>query len=295
MDQSMASGFDYDNAFARNLGWVSEAEQAKLRRARIAIAGLGGVGGFHATTLARLGVGGFSVADFDAFDYPNFNRQAGAMVSTVGKPKAEVIPAMIRDIDPDADVRVFPKGISESNVEAFLDGASVYVDSLDFFAFEARQLAFATCRRMGIPAVTAAPLGMGTSVLVFTPDGMSFDDYFGFDGCSDEEKALRFLVGLAPRRLHSAYLVEPDRINLKERRGPSTVMGCMLCAGVAATETLKLVLGRGGVRPAPWGFHFDAYTNRFVRTWRPGGHRNPLQRLAIRLGMQMLSRAKSAG
>ncbi len=292
MSQSMASGFDYDNAFSRNLGWTTEAEQARLRNARVAVAGLGGVGGFHVTTLARLGVGKFSIADFDAFDYPNFNRQAGAMVSTVGKQKAEVITAMTKDINPEADIRVFPKGVDESNIETFLDGASVYVDGLDFFAFKARQLAFATCHRLGIPAVTAAPLGMGTSVLVFLPGGMSFEDYFGFEGRSDTEKALRFLVGLAPRRLHNEYLVEPNRISLKDRKGPSTVMGCMLCAGAAATETLKLILNRGDVRGAPWGYHFDAYTNRLVRTWRPGGHRNPLQRMAISIGARML--AKSA-
>ena len=51
------NAFDYDTAFTRNIGWVTPVEQQKLRRARVAIAGLGGVGGFHLLTLARLGIG----------------------------------------------------------------------------------------------------------------------------------------------------------------------------------------------------------------------------------------------
>ena len=47
--------FSYDEAFSRNIGWVTEAEQQALRGKRVAIAGLGGVGGVHFLTLARLG------------------------------------------------------------------------------------------------------------------------------------------------------------------------------------------------------------------------------------------------
>ena len=72
-------------------------------------------------------------------------------------------------------------------------------------------------------------------------------------------------------------------------------MGCELCAGLAATQALKLLLGRGRVLAAPWGQQFDAYENRLHRTWRPGGNRHPLQRLAIRLGERALaSRLASA-
>src|SRR5512134_4146138 len=83
--------FNYDEAFSRNIGWVTEAEQAALRSKRVAIAGLGGVGGVHLLTLARLGIGAFTLAEFDSFDLANFNRQAGAMVSTAGRPKLDVL------------------------------------------------------------------------------------------------------------------------------------------------------------------------------------------------------------
>jgi tRNA A37 threonylcarbamoyladenosine dehydratase len=71
----MPEQFDYSSAFSRNIGWVTADEQAKLRDSRVAIAGLGGVGGPHLLTLARLGVGKFNIADFDRFELQNFNRQ----------------------------------------------------------------------------------------------------------------------------------------------------------------------------------------------------------------------------
>lgn len=284
----MSRPFSYEEAFSRNLGWTTESEQSRLRSSRVAVAGLGGVGGFHVLTLARLGVGAFNLSDFDRFDIPNFNRQAGATLSTVGRSKLDVLQEQAKDINPDTDIRSFPQGVNVQNIDAFLDGVDVYVDGLDFFAFEARKLTFAACARKGIPAVTAAPLGMGTAVLVFLPGGMSFEDYFQWQGCDETEMALRFLVGLAPAGLHRGYLMEPGRISLAEKRGPSTAMGCYLCAGAAATETLKILLGRGQVRAAPWGYQFDAYTQRLQRTWRPGGNRHPLQRLALAIGRRTL-------
>lgn len=102
--------------------------------------------------------------------------------------------------------------------------------------------------------------------------------------------ALRFLIGLAPAMLHRAYLVEPVAVDLAAGRGPSTAMACQLCAGIAATEALKILLGRGPVLAAPRGMQFDAYRNRVVHTWRPFGNRNPLQRLALMIARRLLAK-----
>lgn len=291
----MPEGFVYDEAFARNVGWVERREQSALQGKRVAIAGMGGVGGVHLLTLARLGVGSFHIADFDRFDIANFNRQAGAMMSTLGQPKAAVLERMARDINPEIEVRVFESGVNASNLADFLAGVDVYIDGLDFFAFDARQATFEACEAGGIPAITAAPLGMGAALLNFLPGQMGFEEYFGWGNHSDDEKALRFLIGLSPAGLHRTYLVDPSMVNLSERRGPSTIMGCQLCAGVAATEALKIMLDRGSVRPAPHGYQFDAYRNKVVRTWRPGGHRHPIQQLALWVGRQQLRRMREAG
>lgn len=288
------STFDYNEAFSRNLGWFTEVEQQKLRDSTVAIAGLGGVGGIHLLTLARLGVGRFHIADFDTFDVANFNRQVGATMSTLGQRKLDVLAAQARDINPEVRLTLFPQGVSADSPDDFLRGADIYIDSLDFFAFAARRATFAACHRLRIPAVTAAPLGMGSALLVFLPDRMSFEEYFRLEGCDETEQALRFLVGLAPAGLHRPYLVDPSRIDLAARRGPSTMIACNLCAGFAAAEGIKLLLGRGEVRAAPWGLQYDAFRNKLVRTWRPGGNNNPLQRLIMTIGRRQLARKPSA-
>ncbi len=269
--------FDYEAAFSRNIGWVTESEQEKLRNSRVAIGGLGGVGGVHLLTLARLGIGCFNIADFDVFDIVNFNRQVGATVNTLNHSKIDVLAEMACQINPELELKLFPDGIQHDSLDEFLQGVDLYVDGLDFFAFSARRLTFFACERMGIPVVTAAPLGLGTALLVFGPGGMPFEDYFGFEGCDEMEMAIRFLVGLSPAMLQRGYVADMSRISLAERRGPSSIAACQLCAGVAAVESLKLLLGRGGVKLAPWGSQFDAYRMVYKKTWRPGGYKNPLQ------------------
>lgn len=286
--------FAYEQAFARNIGWLTHDEQQRLRGKRVAIAGLGGVGGAHLLTLARLGIGKFHIADLDTFDLVNFNRQAGAFTSTLEQPKADVLLKMALDINPELDIRVFRDGVNANNIDTFLDHVDLYVDGLDFFVFAARAMTFARCHALKIPAVTAAPLGMGSAVLCFMPDGMSFEDYFGFEARSEEELALRFMIGLSPRMLQRPYLVDPSAVNLEARRGPSTIMACDLCAGLAATESLKILLGRGKVRAAPFGYQFDAYRNKLVKTWRPFGHRNPIQRLMLAVARRQLAALRQA-
>ncbi len=275
--------FAYEEAFSRTLGWITASEQQRLRLARVAIAGLGGVGGAHAQTLARLGIGKFRLADFDRFELPNFNRQFGAVVSNIGRLKTGVISAAVSDINPEAEIDVWEKELKPEEAAAFLTGADIYIDAMDFYALEVRRALFAAARAQGIPAVTAAPIGMGVAWLTFVPDGLSCDDYFGFSGANDEADYARFLMGLAPRGLHRSSLLDPSRIDFENRKAPSTPMGCMLCAGVAATEALKLLLGRAGVKPAPWFHQFDVAAGRFVSRRGWFGARNPMRQLKLAL------------
>lgn len=284
--------FDSRRAFVRNLGWVTPDEQAVLRGRRAAIAGLGGVGGSHLVTLARLGIERFSIADLDVFEIENFNRQFGARTSTIGRPKTEVLAETARDINPNVRLRMFGDGVHTGNLDEFLDGVDLYVDGLDFFAVTERRAVFAACADKGIPAITAAPLGMGAAVLNFLPGHMTFEEYFAMAGFTENEQLLRFFVGLAPAGLQQRYLVDPSSIDLANHRGPSTAMGCELCAGVAATQALKILLNRGRVLAAPHVLQYDAYLNKVRHTWRPGGNRNPLQRLTLALARERLARER---
>jgi molybdopterin/thiamine biosynthesis adenylyltransferase len=280
--------FDYDEAFSRNLGWLTPQEQQQLRHARVAVAGMGGVGGVHVQALSRLGVGALTLTDLDSFEIANFNRQAGAAVSTLGHPKVEVMRSQALDVNPETDIRVFPDGISEGNLADFLEHSDLLIDAIDFFANPLRPALYRAARERGIPVVCAAPLGAGASLLCFLPGGMTFEDYFGFGGCDDITMAVRFLVGMSPRLPQRHYLAYPEIVDFVRQRVPSLGIGCQFAAGMAVTAAMKLLLGRGGVKGAPHSDQYDAYLARSYRSWRPGGYRNPLQKLAERLVVSQL-------
>ncbi|MEM6682141.1 MAG: ThiF family adenylyltransferase [Pseudomonadota bacterium] len=276
--------FDYGTAFSRNIGWLSQWEQQRLRRAKVAVAGAGGVGGIHLQTLTRLGFGRFHVADLDSFELANFNRQAGATLATLGADKAAVARNLVRDINPEAHVDVFSSGVTLDNLDAFLSGVDVYIDGLDFFVLDIRAALFRRAREKGITCITAAPIGMGAGFLIFTPDSMSFDAFFQIKNVGDDvDDAAAFLLGLTPAMLQRGYLVDEARVDLRGQRGPSTAIACQLCAGVAATEAVKAVLGRGIRRPAPYYHHFDAYRMTFVSRKLIGGGSHPLQQVKRKL------------
>lgn len=276
----MNTPFNYFTAFSRNIGWVTREEQAALRDKRVAVAGMGGVGGSHLITLARLGVGHFNIADLDDFDLPNFNRQYGAGMSTLGQPKLDVMARTVQDINPEIGIRYFDSGVDEANLEEFLTGVDLYMDSLDIFALDIRRQVFQRCYELGIPTLTAAPMGMGTAMLIFLPGKMSFEEYFCLDDVTAfEDKIIKFVIGVSPSVQQRHYLVDRSSVNFLQQKVPSTAMGIELAAGVAGSNALKLLLHRGPVIHAPHGLHFDAYRNRLIKTWRPFGNRHPLQRL----------------
>lgn len=286
-DKHMAI-FSYHEAFARNLGLVTPEEQEILRRSRVAIPGLGGVGGIHLITLARLGIGKFHIADLDTYDLVNFNRQFGATMETLGRPKAQTMEEILKSINPEADVTIFPEGVNADSMDDFLKDVDVVVDSIDAFAPQARSLLFNACERYGVPIVTAGPIGMGTAWITFMPGSMRFEDYFGLKGRTEIEQVLFFVLGLAGTGYHLKSLVDPSYLNLSAKKGPSTAIGCTLAAGVAGTEVLKLLLKRGNVRAAPWYHHFDAYTGRWKRGYLWRGAKNPVMQLKRSLALAKL-------
>src|SRR5579863_9803517 len=267
----MTEPFSYERAFRRNIGWVTREEQQILRRKRVAIGGLGGCGGSYVTTLARLGIGSFTLADFDVFEMVNFNRQAGAKMSTVGKPKLDVMRAAALDINPELQIRSFPEGIREGHVDDFLEGASIYIDAIDAFALEMRRKIYARCRALGIPAVLSVPLGMGAAFLIFMPDGMSLEEWFRFEDVEPAKRIVNFIVGASPAATHHSYLADASTVNLETRDFPSTGLACEICAGVTAAQTVKILLGRGKIEAVPTYHNFDAYACVYKKGTIRGG------------------------
>jgi len=269
----------YQEAFQRNIGLIGESEQAALRRARVAVAGVGGVGGLHLLALARIGIGRFHLADLDTFEVSNFNRQFGATIETVGQPKVEVMARMVKSINPSAEIVLFPVGVQPTNVLQFLTGVDVVVDGIDFFAYDHRRLLFNAAREGGIHVITSGPIGYGSTLQVFSPSGMSFDSYFGIhDTSTDLEKFAAFAVGIAPKVLHRRYM-DLSKVRRSAAQGPVVAPACMICSGLVAAEAVNVVLRRRPIKAVPYYFQFDPYLQVYRKGYLWGGSRHPLQRL----------------
>ncbi len=96
-----------ENQFLRTQWLLGEAAMERLKKARVAVFGIGGVGGYVAEALARSGVFSLDLIDKDLVSLTNLNRQIVALHSTVGRPKVDVMKERILDINPQAQVRTY--------------------------------------------------------------------------------------------------------------------------------------------------------------------------------------------
>lgn len=272
----MSIEFNYQQAFTRNLGWVSPNEQSIIQGKRIAIAGMGGVGGVHLINFIRMGYEKFHIADPDFFELANFNRQFGASMDSLEQNKAEVMVKLARSINPNVQIKVFPEGVTTENISEFLKDIDAYVDGLDIFEIEIREKVFSYCYQQKIGAFTYGPVGMGVAGTAFLPNKMSFENYFGMSKVSLSEKIYRFVVGISPAFLHMKAIKDISYFDLKSRKTGSTIMGCSISSGVIVTEVTKYLLKRGDVIAAPVTIQYDSFSQRFKRKFSWGGRLNPL-------------------
>ena len=134
---------------------------ARLRRARVAVFGLGGVGGSAVEALARFGIGALDLIDHDRISPSNLNRQVLALHSTLGLPKVEAAAARIKDIDPAIQVRTFQTFYLPENRDLFDFAAYDYVlDCID--TVTAKLDLILRCREAGTPILCA--LGTGNKL-----------------------------------------------------------------------------------------------------------------------------------
>ncbi|GAB7023997.1 ThiF family adenylyltransferase [Salidesulfovibrio brasiliensis] len=268
-------------AFSRNIGLLSANEQDRLMRRRVGIPGMGGVGGSHLMSMVRAGIGAFSIADMDAYNPVNVNRQYGAASSSFGRDKLETMAKSALDANPHLDLRTFPEGVTRDNVDEFLDDVDIVLDGLDFFVFEVRRMVFIRALERGIPVITAGPMGFSVAMLVFMPGGMGFDEYFDIrEDDSRTDRLLKFALGLSPRALQAGY-TDLNTVDLEGGRGPSSGLACQLCSALATMEALRILLGRGGVKAIPRYLQFDACRRKLVRGKLRRGNRAATQRFKL--------------
>ncbi|GLY30458.1 alpha/beta fold hydrolase [Kineosporia sp. NBRC 101731] len=268
----------YARSFSRNQGILTGGEQERLGASTVAIAGLGGIGGNVAVMLARLGVGGFRLADFDRFELANINRQYGASTETVGRLKVEVIAEEIHRINPLARIEVFPEGFTDTTADGLFRGADVAIDAVDFYSITTHVALHQKTREHGLFTLMGSPIGFSACLQVFDPEGMGLEEYCGIEPDMDPlEMQMRYACGIVPELAQIEYydVSRPEsNTDFSAGTGPSLSCACGLAASLVATETAILLLDRRHVRSIPHTTQFDPVMYRYAKTFIPGGMRN---------------------
>lgn len=135
----------------------------RLRQSHVLVVGLGGVGAYAAEMIARAGVDHLTIVDADCVSPSNINRQLIALHSTVGQPKAEVLAARLRDINPEIRLTVLEEYIKDDATDRLLDATPRYdfvVDAIDTLAPKVNLIK--GCLDRSIPLVSSMGAGAKT-------------------------------------------------------------------------------------------------------------------------------------
>lgn len=230
-------------SFERNIGIITTEQQSRLTSSTVAVAGAGGDGGLVAELLCRFGIGSIRLADPEAFEVENLNRQFGSNVVSLGKNKAAVVGETLRKINPECIVEVLTEGILPTNVDAFVGGANVVVDATEITMLSLGLLLAQECRRHSVPLVTGLNVGFGAVVTAFDPLGLTLEAFLGVTEPDEETPLERWLPYLAT-------YIDPSLVGLVASGSvpaPSVSAGVALTAGFVVTEVLKW-LAVDGVR-----------------------------------------------
>ena len=144
--------------FSRTRLLVGQEAMESLRRARVAVFGIGGVGGYVCEALVRSGVGHFDLIDHDKVSLTNLNRQIIATRKTLGREKVEVMKERMLDINPEADIRIYPLFFLPENADLFPFREYDYVvDAVDTVTAKIELILRA--QKEGIPVISSMGAG----------------------------------------------------------------------------------------------------------------------------------------
>ncbi|MFA6530445.1 MAG: HesA/MoeB/ThiF family protein [Candidatus Micrarchaeia archaeon] len=227
----------YEELFFRNRGTLSAKEQSKLKKARVAIVGLGGTGGFALENLVRVGVENFVLFDSDRFELSNSNRQLLCSIRMIDKWKTGAAARRLKGINPNVKVR--------THVQAFDSNARSKISDCDFVLdcsdnIETRLAISSACSRLRIPFVFCSASFSRGMVSVFLPN-KKFGSVFHFP--SDNSKAT---FKTAPKSCSSVICPAPA-----------------ISGTLAASQAINFLIGKPFVK-APEFIFFNLFSKELL-------------------------------
>lgn len=202
--------------YQRNVSTLSVTEQERLGACRVAVIGLGGLGGGVCELLARIGIGDLVLVDGDCFDETNLNRQLLSTETLVGMSKARAARSRIEAVNSQVRVTAIEDFLTPENSRSILEECDLVVDCLD--SITARFLLSGAAKEMGIPMVSGAIAGTFGQVTVLFPEDPGLERIYGDTSGSGRG-------------------IEQELGNLSYT--------ALFVASIQASETVKVLLNRG--------------------------------------------------
>lgn len=266
----------YKEMVKKNIGVYTEDEQERLRKARVIIFGLGGVGGMEAILCARMGIGHVTGVDPDEFDISNLNRQMLSSIDGVGRPKAEMAEQVLKNINPYISLRMVSEKVDEDNVRELIQGHDLVLEAVD--DMPSRVIIHRTAREMCIPSVgmSGSPPTRGF-VSSFFPDGIPYEEALNLPGLgqklTDPELREKIAEVKKARAWHSVKLGAPEQWAQDFCEGKAgwiiTPVRAHLLSLFSFHEAVQILTGREPLARAPKGILIDLDQDTPVRVSPP--------------------------
>ncbi len=235
------------NQFSRTELLLGKDGVEKLKNAKVAIFGIGGVGSFVVEGLARVGVQNLILVDNDKIDVTNINRQIHATHTTIGKDKVEVMKQRVLDINPNANVITYNSFYMPDNKEVDLSGVTYIVDAID--TVTAKIELVIESKKLNIPIISA--MGTGNKL---DPTKFEIADISKTSVCPLAKVMRKELRARGINHLKVLYSKEEpvaqDEVALEEclkytskKQVPGSISFCPSVAGlIIASEVIKDII-----------------------------------------------------
>ncbi|MBQ4313278.1 MAG: tRNA threonylcarbamoyladenosine dehydratase [Clostridia bacterium] len=224
---------------------LGEEAVSRLVGAKVAVFGIGGVGGYTVEALCRAGVGHFIIVDGDCVSRSNINRQIIALQDTVGRPKVEVMAERMRQINPAVRIDKYECFYDKETADSIpLEGCDCVVDAID--TVQCKLLLIERCQELSIPVISC--MGAGNKL---DPSRFEVADIYDTSMCPlarvmRKECGKRGIKSL--RVVYSREEAAEPKYDTGERRHsgrpvPGSLPFCAPAAGLlAAAEAVRLIL-----------------------------------------------------
>ena len=227
-----------ENAFCRTEYLIGQEALQKLKNAKVAIFGIGGVGSYVVEAIARVGIGSFVLVDKDTVSISNLNRQLIATLDTIGKNKVDIAKERILSINPNAKVKTFADFFMPGNTNILDNSITYIVDAIDTVTAKIELVIQA--KKLDIPIISS--MGTGNKL---DPTKFEISDIYDTSVCPLAKVMRKELKSRNISHLKVLYSKEkPIKTNIIDENGkliPGTISFVPSVAGLIIAKEVVFV------------------------------------------------------